>query len=139
VTINVKKSSMIRVGPRFNAPIVRIVLYGAELPLYETITYLGVEICARRIFRLSIYLRRIKFFRAFNTIYAKLSSSASESVTLNMTQSFCAPIMFYGLECVYMSKSLADSLNFCWSRVMYTILNISEFACVETIMFYMGH
>jgi len=32
VIINVKKSSMIRVGPRFNTPIVRIVLYGAELP-----------------------------------------------------------------------------------------------------------
>jgi len=139
MTINVKKSSMIRVGPRFNAPIVRIVLYGTELPLCETITYLGVEICAGRLFRLSIYRRRIKFFRAFNAIYAKLSTSASESVTLSMTQSFCAPILYYGLECVFMSKSLADSLNFCWSRVMYKIFNISESACAETIMFYMGH
>ena len=85
------------------------------------------------------YHRRIKFFRAFNAIYAKLSGSASESVTLNMTQSFCAPILFYGLECVFMSKSLAASLDFCWSRVMYKIFNISQSACAETIMFYMGH
>jgi len=34
---------MIRVGPRFNAPIVRIVLYGTEQTLCKTITYLGVE------------------------------------------------------------------------------------------------
>jgi len=53
---NVKKSPMIRVGPRFNAQL--YVLYGAELPLCETVTYLGVEICAGRIFQLSIYLRR---------------------------------------------------------------------------------
>jgi len=139
MTINVKKSSMIRVGSRFNAPIVRIVLYGTELPLCETITYLGVEICAGRLFRLSIYCRQIKFFRAFNAIYAKLSTSATESVTRSMTQFFCAPILYYGLECVFMSKSLADSLNFFWSRVMYKIYNISESACAETIMLYMGH
>jgi len=54
-----------------------------------------------------------------------LSSSADESVTLNVTQSFCTPILFYGLECVFMSKSLADSLNFCWSRVMYKMFDIS--------------
>lgn len=137
--INVKKSSMIRVGPRFNVPIEGIELYGAVLPLCETITYLGVEICAGRKFRLSIYLRRIKFFRAFNAIYAKLSSSTSEVVTLNMIQSFCVPILCYGLECVFMSKSLAASLAFCWSRVMYKIFNISESTCSESIMFYMGH
>jgi len=38
-----------------------------------------------------------------------------------------------------MSKCLADSLNFCWSRVMYTIFDISYSACAETIMLYMGH
>jgi len=38
-----------------------------------------------------------------------------------------------------MSKSLADSLNLSWSRVMYKIFNISEFACAETIMFYVVH
>jgi len=74
MTINIKKSSMITVV--LHIPIVRIVLYGAELPLCETITYLSVEICAGRIFWFSIYLRRIKFFRAFNAIDAKLSSFA---------------------------------------------------------------
>jgi len=54
MTINVKKSSMIRGGPCFNSPIERIVLYGAELPLCETLKYLGIEMCAGRKFRLSI-------------------------------------------------------------------------------------
>ena len=103
MTINVKKSAMIRVGPRFNVSIESIKLYGAVLPICASITYLGVQICAGRKFRLSIYLRRIKFFRAFNAIYAKLSSSTSEVVILNMIQSFCVPILCYGLECVFMS------------------------------------
>jgi len=51
----------------------------------------------------------------------------------------CAPIVYYGLEYVFMSKSLADSLNFCRSRKMYKIFYISESACAETIMFCMGH
>jgi len=62
ITINVKKSSMIRVGQCLNAPIDCIVLYGAELLLCDTITYLGVEICAGRKFRLSIYLHELNSF-----------------------------------------------------------------------------
>jgi len=38
-----------------------------------------------------------------------------------------------------MSKSLAASLHFCWSRVIYKIFNISESACADTIIFYMSH
>jgi len=53
-------------------------------------------------------------------------------ITLNMTQSFCAPILFYGLDCVFMYKSLPGSLNFCWSRVMYKIIYIFESGCAET-------
>ena len=138
-TVNVKKSAMIRVGPRFNASIARVLLSGAELPLCTDITYLGVEICAGKKFRISIYQRRMKFFRAFNAIYAKMSGSASELVTLHLTRSFCTPILSYGLECIFISKSLAASLDFCWSRVMYKIFNISESACADSILYFMGH
>jgi len=54
MTINVKKSSMIRVGPRFNVPIDCIVLYGAELPLCETMTYRCRNLCRKDIPALDI-------------------------------------------------------------------------------------
>jgi hypothetical protein len=59
-------------------------------------------------------------------------------VTLHLTRSFCLPILFYGLEGVNLAKSLAASLEFCWSRVMYKIFNVSDSASAETILFYMG-
>jgi hypothetical protein len=39
---------------------------------------------------------------------------------------------------VNLSKPLAASLEFCWSRVMYKIFNVSDSVCAETILFYMG-
>jgi hypothetical protein len=44
----------------------------------------------------------------------------------------------FGLEGINLTKSLAASLEFCWSRAMYKIFNFSDSACVETILFYMG-
>jgi hypothetical protein len=112
-----------------------ILLCGTELPKY---TCLGVKVCAGRKFRISTFHRRMKFFRAFNAIYAKTCGSGSELVTLRLTLSFCIPILFYGLEGVNLRKSLAASLEFCWARAMYKIFNVSDSAYAEPILFYVG-
>ena len=98
MVINVKKSAVIRIGPRFKASIKHVLLCSTELPLCTDITYLGVEFCAGRKFRISTFHRRMKFFRAFNAIYAKTCGSGSEVVTLHLTRSFCLPILIYGLD-----------------------------------------
>jgi hypothetical protein len=55
---------------------------------------------------------------------------------LHLTRSFCLPILFYGLEGVNLTKSLAASLEFCWSKAMYKIFNVLDSACAETILSY---
>ena len=96
------------------------------------ITYLGAELCAG--------IRKFRISKFHSAIYAKTCGSGSEVVTLHWTRSLILSpyILTYGLEGVNLSKSLAAGLEFCWSRVMYKIFNVSDFACAETILFYMG-
>ena len=63
VVLNVKKSALMRIGPRFNADFSPVLLYGTALPLVEKISYLGVDISSGRSLRLCMHTRRMKFFR----------------------------------------------------------------------------
>jgi len=45
---------------------------GVMLPVVEKISYLGVDISSGRSLGLCMHSRRMKFFRAFNALYAKL-------------------------------------------------------------------
>jgi len=138
MVLNRSKSHMMRIGPRYNAHISPVIVSGTPLPMENDMSYLGMEICAGRKLKLSVYGRRMKFFRAFNALYAKLGSSASETVILHMAQSFCLPILLYSLESVSISKTVLSSLEHCWTQVLYRIFKISTSDNVNYVSYYTG-
>jgi len=54
MSINVKKSSLIRIGPRYKADISPVLLCGLPLPFTHSILYLGIEVCAAKAFKVSL-------------------------------------------------------------------------------------
>jgi len=96
--LNVKKSGLLRIGPRFNADLSPVLINGSTLPVVDRLSYFGVEIGAGKSLKLYMYTRRMKFFRAFNALYAKLGGTASDIVIVHLTRTFCLPILLYGLE-----------------------------------------
>jgi len=82
MSINVKKSACMRVGPRFNAKCHNIITAeGHELTWVDNIRYLGVYVTATRTFHCSIQNAKRSFYRAFNAIFGKVGRVASEDVT----------------------------------------------------------
>ena len=98
MVLNVKKSGLLRIGPRFNADLSPVLINGSTLPVVDRLSYFGVEIGAGKSLKLYMYTRRMKFFRAFNALYAKLGGTASDIVIVHLTRTFCLPILLYGLE-----------------------------------------
>ena len=80
----------------------------------------------------------MKFFRAFNALYAKLGGVASDIVILHLTRTFCLPILLYGLESFTVSRSCLNAIEFCWNRAMFKIFNTGSRDNVNYVLYYTG-
>jgi len=81
-----EKSHMLRIGPRCNVNTSPVTVHGLLLSVTNDMSYLWVDLIARRKLKLSIHRRCMQFVRAFNALYAKLGCSSSEEVILHMTR-----------------------------------------------------
>ena len=83
--INAKKSMCIRFGPRYNVQCTELVLLdGSTLKWVDNCRYLGVFFVGGRTFRCCYDNAKSKFFRAFNSIFAKVGRAASEEVVISL-------------------------------------------------------
>jgi len=72
MTLNVKKSCCLRIGPRCDVPCANITtLTGHVLPLTKEIKYLGIFFVQSRALKCAIDDAKCSFYRAANAILAK--------------------------------------------------------------------
>jgi len=138
MVLNVKKSGLMRIGQRFNVDFSPVLVCGVMLPVVEKISYLGVDVSSGRSLGLCMHSRRMKFFRAFNALYAKLGGVASDIVILHLTHTFCLPILLYGLESFTVLRSCLNAIEFCWNRAMFKIFNTGSCDNVNYVLYYTG-
>ena len=129
MTINVKKSCCIRIGPRHNAPCVCLKTNcGLPLPWVSEVRYLGTFILCSRSFKCSLSHAKKAFYRAANSIFGKIGRLASEEVILQLLQSKCIPVLIYGLEVFAINNSDLKSLDFAVNRFfmkLFKTLNVN--------------
>jgi len=111
LTINSFKSACMPIGPRFKSLSSNIHMNGVKLSWKNEIRYLGIFIISENKFKINFQPVKQKFFKAVNGILGKISSTKNPSVTLSLLNSFCNPILFYGLEALLLNKALRDSLE----------------------------
>jgi len=58
------------------------------------------------------------FYRATNAIFGKIGRFVSEEVLIELIRCKCMPILLYGLECFFLSKSDVNSLDFAVRRFL---------------------
>ena len=113
MSINVKKSSCIRIGARYTAKCSRVTtLKGCEVLWSDTLRYLGVYITAGHRFCCSLCNAKRSFYRAFNCIFGKVGRIANENVVMELLKAKCLPSMLYGLEACPINKTQIRSLEF---------------------------
>ena len=134
---NVKRSSVLRIGKRFNVSCCNLLLNNIVLPFVEEIKYLGVTIKRGLNFSRSTCSTKIKFYRSFNAVYSK-AFFAPEEVLVNLFKFYCLPIITYACEAIPPSKSELKVLD----KLIYTAFckNFHTFDkdVIELSKFYFG-
>jgi len=117
MSVNVKNSCCIRIGARHEKLCSKIkTLDGRELEWVDQIRYLGVYIVRAMKFKCSIDHAKRSFYRAANSIFAKVDRLASEEVIVQLLKQKCLPVLLYALEVCNLDKKSMNSLDFTLNR-----------------------
>lgn len=137
--INVKKSSCIRFGNRFNIPCADIVSsHGGPIKWSDSCRYLGMHFVSGRSFRCNLDHAKARFFRAFNMVYSKVGGFASVDVVLSLIRVKCLPILLYCTEvCPLLSRQI-HSLEFSVTRIFMKLFRSSSSNFVNECLFNFG-
>jgi len=96
MSLNAKKSTCIRIGPRFNANCCNVVTRGGrELAWTNVVRYLGIFTESALCFKCSLDNGKHSLYRTFNGIFGRVGRIASNEVTVQLVKSKCFPVLFY--------------------------------------------
>ena len=137
LSINIKKTCCMRIGPRHDANCCNIVTTsGFVLPWVDEIRYLGVFIVRNRRFKCSLDNSKRSFHRSVNAILGKVLSTATVDVILHLINSKCVPVLLYGLEVCPLNKADMQSLDFCVNRLLMKLFCTNNLSTVEECRYY---
>ena len=123
---SVVKSVVMRVGPRWNCRCAEFNLGSSVLKFVDSIKYLGIYMKAGSKFSCCCEHLKLRFYSSFNALYLRSNSSHSELVSVQLLQSFCLPVILYGLEVTEPQKYVLTMLNNLSNRAIYKILKVSD-------------
>jgi len=122
--VNVKKSSCIRFGPRFDAKCADIIsVFGGPIAWVDCCRYLGVFFVSARILQCCFHDAKSRFFHGFNCICGKIGRFASEEVVISLLKAKCLPILLYATESVPLPSRHRQSLEFTITRIFMKLLS----------------
>ena len=78
------------------------------------------------------------FYRAFNTVFGKISRSSSEEVVLQLINSKCMPCLLYALEACPINKTQEKSLEFTINRVLMQIFRTISIDVIRECILWFG-
>ena len=122
--LNSKKSFVLRIGPRHNFTAAKLILNGQVIAWKSEIRYLGVFIVSAKKFKCNLQNNRQKFFKATNAIFGKIGTRAPLSLSLSLIDTFCIPVLLYGLEVLSLAKSDKSTLEFAYSTVFFKLFQV---------------
>jgi len=76
--------------------------------------------------KVSLAAKRMKFFGVFNYIYGCVGAAASPMVLCHLLNTFCLPILLYGLEAVPLSHANFTTLQSTWRVALYKIFRLRD-------------
>jgi len=93
MSINLKKSCCLRIGPRSDVGCSSITCMAGSLDWVNKLRYLGIYVVKSKVFKCSLDYAKRSFYRAANGIFGRIGRVASEEVTLQLLYSKCVSIL----------------------------------------------
>ena len=135
MSLNAKKSTCIRIGPRFNANCSNIVTRdGRELAWTNVVRYLGIFIESTSCFKCSLDNAKRSFYRSFNGIFGSVGRIASNEVIVQLVKSKCFPVLVYGLEACSLRRYQCKSINYVINSTFRKIFNTRSQEIVDVCL-----
>ena len=138
MSLNVAKSSIIRIGKRYKNQCSLIKVGDNLLQFADVVPYLGVNIVSGQHFMLDISVQKSRFYCALNGILSKCRGVMNETVTLRLINTYCRPLLLYGCDCVPLCKSYVNSLSHSWNRIYWKLFNVNDHECISEIQSYLN-
>jgi len=89
-------------------------------------------------FKCSVDQAKKSFYRAANSIFAKVGRLASEEVAVELLKCKCLPILLYALEVCNLNKSTLQSLDFTLNRFFMKLFKTSNMEIVTYCQEFFG-
>jgi len=139
MSVNVKKSSYIRIGKRFDTAINDLYIDDQLIACTGEIKYLGVTILCGKNFKCDLHKAKIKYFGSLNALLGKMGSVPSISLTLSLINTFCLPTLTYGLKAIGPTKKQIDSVSYPYNAAFMKIFNSFDKKVISQCQFYCGY
>ena len=102
-------------------------IHGGTIKWVSKCRYLGVYLVSARSFKCSFDEAKPKFFRAFNSIYGKVSCATSEDIVISLLKTKCVPLILYATEACPIRSRDTQSLEFAVTRSFMKIFHTGSF------------
>ena len=136
LSINIKKSACMRIGPRFKVRTPNLSIENSTIEWKAELKYLGVSLLAANSFKRNLQTVRQKFFRALNGIFGKIGTNSSTAVTLSLINSFCTPLLTYAMEALDITKSMYNVLESAYSSAFSKLFGSFDKNIIRYCQFY---
>jgi hypothetical protein len=138
MTINISKSFCMRIGNRHNINVANIEFQGEKIEWKSELRYLGIFLVCAKTFKCNLQQARQKYFGALNGIFSKIGTKASPAISLSLINSFCLPVLLYGVESMKISSRNLNSLEFAYTAAFGKIFGSYDKSVVRHCQFYCG-
>ena len=76
-----------------------------------------------------------KLFRAANGVLSKIGVSNHNHI-LSLIDTFCMPVLVYGLEAINLSKSDRNTIDLVYSSIFFKIFSVKELTVIRQCQFF---
>jgi len=129
LVFNCSKSCCFRIGK--SKVLISDMLIGRnKIPWCDSLKYLGITFTAGKNLRVNIEVIKHKFFGACNSVLGN-SHSLDQLIQLQLQESFCLPLLQYGLCAVRLTSTQCADLNCCWNSVFRRIFHFRKYDSVR--------
>ena len=133
LTFNCSKSCCFLIG-KSRIKITNMQLGLDKIVWCDSFKYLGISFTAGKSLRVNIDIIKHKFFAACNSVLGN-SHSLDQLIQLQLHESFCLPLLQYGLCAVRLTSAQCADLNCCWNTVYRRIFHFRKYDSVRLCIF----
>ena len=135
---NTSKCCVLRIGKRYKAECENLIAVdGSIIRWVSELKYLGVVLTQGVYLKINVHQHKVKFFKAFNSIFAKIGCTSSPETLVHLLESKCLSMLIYNLEAARLTNRNISDLTYPLSRAYVKIFKVKDKISILQCQFYM--